>query len=602
MRRVLGGRLTVALAAAVGALVIMGCPARIPLFQITWIEGDHRDVAVGPVDLGVVEVGSSVDATFEVANTGQEPFRVESIVAVSGSGNGGMEVTQTCCVDFQPGESNRFVVRFSPAEPAEHAATVEVTIEGTDAFIFSLVGTGHVVTVEDQPPAAPSGLAVDALSTTSIRLTWTDNSADETGFRVQRHPEGGAWADVTTVAANTESFDDTGLDPATYYTYQVCATNDVGDSGYGVYVGIYTLTDVIDPTLTVLNIIAGGAVESGFIVGTAADDTAVVTVKVSLDGGPYVLADGTTSWSFALPTGASTWKLGSVHNISVEVQDSSARWKYVSRNFVVKRVNKDVDGDGFVDLVIGAPGDGMGSSVAVADFDADGYADVAVGSYASDTYMGHAGVYYGSAAGLDTAATLLASGPATNSYFGRAMATGDADNDGYADLAVGATGYGTSTGRAYVYHGGSTGIAAAASRTLTGETIGDYFGVAVAVGDVNGDGYADLAVGADSHNSATGKVYVYHGAVGGIAGTTSRTLTGEAVAGFYGDALLISDADADGFSDLLVGAAYFDEGYTNRGKVYIYGSSSVGVPASSTTTWLGTDTSNGESFGTSLDF
>ncbi|MBN1676756.1 MAG: fibronectin type III domain-containing protein, partial [Kiritimatiellae bacterium] len=88
--------------------------------------------------------------------------------------------------------------------------------------------TGSVVTV----PTAPSGLAAAAQSTTSIRLTWTDNSGNETVFKVDRSPDGSSWTRVAEPAANTTAWTDSGLAAGTKYYYRVKASNSAGDSGY----------------------------------------------------------------------------------------------------------------------------------------------------------------------------------------------------------------------------------------------------------------------------------------------------------------------------------------------------------------------------------
>lgn len=81
------------------------------------------------------------------------------------------------------------------------------------------------------PPDAPTNPAAAALSASSIRVTW-DNVADETGYRVERSPNGSSgWTDVSgNLAADTVSYDDTGLTPATTYYYRVYAFNAGGDS------------------------------------------------------------------------------------------------------------------------------------------------------------------------------------------------------------------------------------------------------------------------------------------------------------------------------------------------------------------------------------
>jgi large repetitive protein len=82
-------------------------------------------------------------------------------------------------------------------------------------------------------PAAPTVLAATAVSTGQIDLTWTDNSSDETGFKIERR-EGmmGAYEEIGTAGADSVSFSNTGLDPSTEYYYQIKAYNLAGDSGY----------------------------------------------------------------------------------------------------------------------------------------------------------------------------------------------------------------------------------------------------------------------------------------------------------------------------------------------------------------------------------
>ncbi len=81
------------------------------------------------------------------------------------------------------------------------------------------------------PPEAPTGVGAVATGSTTVDLSWTDASANETGFRVERK-EGaaGVYGEAGTVAANTTSFPDTGLSPNTTYYYQVFASNPAGDS------------------------------------------------------------------------------------------------------------------------------------------------------------------------------------------------------------------------------------------------------------------------------------------------------------------------------------------------------------------------------------
>ena len=87
-------------------------------------------------------------------------------------------------------------------------------------------------TTQEEPtvPAAPSALAASAVSDSQINLTWTDNSDDETSFKIERKTGSESFAQVATVGANVTSYSNTGLSASTTYTYRVRAANAVGDS------------------------------------------------------------------------------------------------------------------------------------------------------------------------------------------------------------------------------------------------------------------------------------------------------------------------------------------------------------------------------------
>ena len=87
--------------------------------------------------------------------------------------------------------------------------------------------------VQKNPPKSPSGLMTVASSSSQINLTWKDNSNDETGFKIERSPNGTSiWTQIATVGANVTSYQNTGLTASTTYYYRVRAYNANGDSGY----------------------------------------------------------------------------------------------------------------------------------------------------------------------------------------------------------------------------------------------------------------------------------------------------------------------------------------------------------------------------------
>ncbi len=285
----------------------------------------------------------------------------------------------------------------------------------------------------------------------------------------------------------------------------------------------------------------------------------------------------------------------------------------------------DVNGDGYADVVVGAsgymsnigraylylgspaglsatpvltltgesPGDGFGASVGTAgDVDGDGYTDLIIGASGYMTSTGRVYVYLGSRAGLSATPAPMLTGENLNDLFGSSVAaSGDVNGDGYADVIVGASGYMSSTGRAYVYLGSSAGLNLTPALTLTGQTPGDFFGASVGTaGDVNGDGYADVVVGASGYMSNTGRAYLYLGSSAGLSLTPALTLTGQTPGDFFGASVgTAGDVNGDGYADFVGGAPW-------AGKVYVYSGGNVLLNTPAITL---TDGNPGDDFGVS---
>jgi hypothetical protein len=114
---------------------------------------------------------------------------------------------------------------------ANAGTTVNGTITGAG---YSWVTPGAPFNLVFVPPNAPTGLAVTPIASTILNLTWIDNSTDETGFQIERSTTGagGPFSLFTTVAANTVTYDNTGLTPSTNYCYRIRAINGGLSSAY----------------------------------------------------------------------------------------------------------------------------------------------------------------------------------------------------------------------------------------------------------------------------------------------------------------------------------------------------------------------------------
>jgi hypothetical protein len=227
-----------------------------------------------------------------------------------------------------------------------------------------------------------------------------------------------------------------------------------------------------------------------------------------------------------------------------------------------------------------APGDEFGYSVASAgDVNGDGYGDLIVGAPLNDAAgldAGRAYVFYGGPA-TDNLIDITVTGATAGDGFGTAAASaGDFNGDGYGDFAAGAP-YndviGVDAGAAYLYFGGP-GEDASVDLTFNGAVAGDQFGFSLDnAGDVNGDGFGDLLVGAPLNDTAganAGRAYVFYG--GPLADNVADlTLSGAVAGDQFGNAVArAGDANADGFADLIVGAPFNDAGGTNAGRAYVF--------------------------------
>jgi len=306
----------------------------------------------------------------------------------------------------------------------------------------------------------------------------------------------------------------------------------------------------------------------------------------------------------------------------------------------------DINGDGYSDVIIGADcytnghsEEGMayvyygsasglsqipdwtaesnqedanfGWSVSTAgDVNGDGYSDVIVGAYRYDNgemNEGRAYVYYGSSSGLSLVPDWTAESDQADANFGWSVSTaGDVNGDGYSDVIVGAYGYDngeTDEGRAFVYYGSSSGLSQTPDWTGESDQIGAGFGVSVSTaGDVNGDGCSDVIIGAYSYDNGEmneGRAFVYYGSSSGLSLTPDWTAESNQADAYFGISVSIAgDVNGDGYSDVIIGAYYYDNAETNEGRAFVYYGSASGL--SQTPEWTAESNQIGAHFGWSV--
>jgi titin len=93
-------------------------------------------------------------------------------------------------------------------------------------------------------PSKPSNLTGIANSTSEISLTWTDNSGNEDGFKLERKTEGGSYTEIKTLSSDATSFTDSSVSPNKTYTYRVRSFNSIGYSDYSNEVSVKTPSEV----------------------------------------------------------------------------------------------------------------------------------------------------------------------------------------------------------------------------------------------------------------------------------------------------------------------------------------------------------------------
>lgn len=283
----------------------------------------------------------------------------------------------------------------------------------------------------------------------------------------------------------------------------------------------------------------------------------------------------------------------------------------------------DVNGDGFDDLIVGAPfydngqtdegraflylgsasGPSLGPDWTSADTDqafaalgrtvggggdvnGDGFDDVVVAAPVFDngqTNEGRVYLYLGSANGPSLVPDWTEEIDDDQAAFGQGLSVaGDVNGDGFDDVAVGAWGASNhgGTGAAFVYFGSASGPSLLPDWTAASGQFEAFFGTSICTaGDVNGDGFDDVIVGAHqftNDQSDEGRAFLYFGSASGPSAVANWTSEGNQANAQFGYRVSAADVNGDGFHDVIVGARYWDNGQTDEGRAYVYLGSSSG--------------------------
>ncbi len=174
----------------------------------------------------------------------------------------------------------------------------------------------------------------------------------------------------------------------------------------------------------------------------------------------------------------------------------------------------------------------------------------------------------------------------SSASFGASVSSaGDVNGDGFNDLIIGAknesNGH-TNEGAVYIYHGNGFGVDPTYAAKLEVNQMSATLGSAVTTaGDLNGDGYDDIAVAAMEYNNPTvdeGAVFIHYGSPTGINPIIGVLLESNQGSAKFGNSVGGGgDFNSDGYDDLVIGAFEYDNGQTNEGRVYIYMGSSTGL-------------------------
>ncbi|WKX69300.1 FG-GAP and VCBS repeat-containing protein [Streptomyces sp. XD-27] len=338
------------------------------------------------------------------------------------------------------------------------------------------------------------------------------------------------------------------------------------------------------------------------------DDYGIVQI---LWGGPRGLTNGALT-VYGPSGGSSAYLYGS--GLAVGDFDGDGRDQLAVAGFAGVSVFED----GFTrtaapartELTTGPEGESRGTgSLTAGDFDGDGDEDLAVSGADDLDNDDDRGVWLGYYAGGAHGMTYTENPATVPLDAAQVRAAGDIDRDGYDDLVTGGSGP-SGAGVLAVHYGGPGGIPGSPRTTLIDQDTagvpganepGDSFGAAASVGDVTGDGYADIAVGAPGEDvgslDGAGAVWLLKGSASGVTGAGAQSFTQDTAgvpgaaesADRFGYAVRLADLNGDSRADLTVAAQgedVFDDGvHHSDGADWVLRGSGSGLTTSGAMTF-----------------